>query len=863
VEQRLRTLESSSTARVGDYVLSQTGTDLAVSKPGAATFTLNNIPQQVQQATTALAATSAFDWTTLFTELGIPKQTAAALATWLQQIIGAINKLFNPNTSGLSNDPFSIITNGLAALQGQFNTFIDNLDGTLGLLPGTLDNGDGTFTILVDEAFTALETGDGTVMNTPQLVRNFIDNDLKTGQQILDMLVTQLSNAPGIAGTQTGNNLATLGAALTAINVVNITGYQTGTNLGETFQQTWDAVSTAFGHLPAGASLSDIINAGTMAMANLAQAVEMGQGNSTYVAQMAVNNPIHHAVDPSLTASFDLGTFVPQQTIDVVPGIAVSSYIWMNAGMIKNDVAWQGWNTTGLTGARANVYDVDLLTGVETLVGETGDVLSSIGSDPTNPWIYAPLTIPITVTQLSCYRTEIQVEGDGTHTMLGYPDHPLAPNSNVFPPQMGAIRTSQTTPTNNSVGTPGHGTGTATASITPVNVGDYIVAQVTGYGAVPTGCTYDGTPMTLVTGVDLDNIATNGALQFYGIYAPSTAPASIVATSAGNFVTVNAMGYADVADVSSGPNNYGSGSALTVAVEGIAGTLMVAGFGAENLFGGAQTMTFSLGNQRIYDATATAADTVIYIGGDSDALGTTGFSSSLGSFITNWGAISLRLIGTTIFAPVSIPSPTYSSIVPWVAMSSESTSTHGVQGDTQTFYGASGSHTYDVPPWAAHVDIIVLGAGGGGQSEQGYNEGQGGMAGHWAGVTLEVGVDVAASAALSVTVGAGGAHPTFYWEDGSPGEASTVSWTPLGGSTVTSPLTGAGGAGGTTEIDIFNYDGQAAGDFTWNGKKYQGGLEAGINFPGNAPGGGGGGAVFFLFGANGADGGVWIVARQT
>lgn len=169
-----------------------------------------------------------------------------------------------------------------------------------------------------------------------------------------------------------------------------------------------------------------------------------------------------------------------------------------------------------------------------------------------------------------------------------------------------------------------------------------------------------------------------------------------------------------------------------------------------------------------------------------------------------------------------------------------------------TTHTTVGAVTYSIPYWADTLDVVVLGAGGGGNNGTTLVTGQGGTAGQWAQKILTRGVDFPLTAtSLTVTVGAGGAA------NGGTGGASQVTGTGV----VT--MTANGGVGGGNSGQV---QGKGSGNFTCNGIVYTGSSDttgSTNNIPGNAPGGGGrGGNALGGAGGVGARGQVWIRAWQ-
>ncbi|AYB69929.1 hypothetical protein SEA_MUCHMORE_7 [Mycobacterium phage MuchMore] len=183
--------------------------------------------------------------------------------------------------------------------------------------------------------------------------------------------------------------------------------------------------------------------------------------------------------------------------------------------------------------------------------------------------------------------------------------------------------------------------------------------------------------------------------------------------------------------------------------------------------------------------------------------------------------------------------------------------------EATTEFTTEGAYTYNIPANCRFLDIIVLGAGGGGQALLAIlNVGASGLPGEWNSVTLQRGVDIPwGLAQITGSVakgGAGGLGPSIL--PGAWGEASTANYTLLNGSSAT--LTANGGSGGIGWADRNGARGKSPGNFTWNGKLYVGGGAAtGDNQAGKPPGGSGSGHYpGFGSGQSGARGQVWIRA---
>jgi hypothetical protein len=223
---------------------------------------------------------------------------------------------------------------------------------------------------------------------------------------------------------------------------------------------------------------------------------------------------------------------------------------------------------------------------------------------------------------------------------------------------------------------------------------------------------------------------------------------------------------------------------------------------------------------------------------------------------------SVRNSGTSA-PPSTAWTPTYSNNVAFVEHAVSASIVpipHGAQ--INTFNTGGSSPTLPIPDWANTVQVIAVGAGGGGHQGGTYGiNGKGGDEGAWSTASWVRGTDFTGSMSISIHVGAGGAGGNGVGSaaNGQDGTNSTASIT---GHTVTATF-GAGntgvGAGGS------DMQGDSPGNQVYDGITYVGGPQQntfGAN--GAAPGGGGAGGNYVSFqpGGSGAAGAVWIRFKQ-
>jgi hypothetical protein len=111
-------------------------------------------------------------------------------------------------------------------------------------------------------------------------------------------------------------------------------------------------------------------------------------------------------------------------------------------------------------------------------------------------------------------------------------------------------------------------------------------------------------------------------------------------------------------------------------------------------------------------------------------------------------------------------------------------------------YTVAGAYTYEIPYWCSAIDLILLGAGGGG-TYGGINNGVGGGAGSWKTATLESGPDTPwATTTISIAVGHGGAPGAASGASAMAGGNTTAGWESSSGPTT--ETASGGGAGAAT-----------------------------------------------------------------
>ena len=387
-----------------------------------------------------------------------------------------------------------------------------------------------------------------------------------------------------------------------------------------------------------------------------------------------------------------------------------------------------------------------------------------------------------------------------------------------------------------------------------------------------------GAGMTLSSSINFNNTTGGGVALFYlNNVAAGTYTMAFSASGMGTIYAIyaNSVSYLNVNTVTAGATNYNSlqQSRNATAVASNIGQMLV---GISAAASGVSGSTFSIGVNGVSRAntTLTGSSTNYLSTAIEDQPGwtTAVFNYSLsaahpGSTAT---AILTPCMGA---APSTINSPSLSPNIPWFGLSGQSPPL--VINPQVTEYSTAGTFTYNIPTWMAsgyYIDIVCLGAGGGGNYDQdyvlyGFYGGYGGAAGAWNNVTLQYGVDIPLTTnTISVTVGAGGGGA--YIAAATAGGNSSVTITGYGSRTATggapavnsNAYNGNWQYGGTPAANLFN-------TITYNGGK--GGCYY-ISLPtGNGAGGGGGALVWSgnawypYAGMGGTPGAVWITAYTT
>jgi hypothetical protein len=614
--------------------------------------------------------------------------------------------------------------------------------------------------------------------------------------------------------------------------------------------------------------------------------------NQTSLNNRAVTKPSYNAIDPTADSVFPLSSISGSSSATTVSVTAAQSAMGIigtpDAG-VKQSVEWLGYGPATITGVYYNIYSMNGSTGALTLVYASPNVVGNItlgGSSPTWVNLAIPAANYLTAQQNTYYAMEVVIAGTGTYSLAGI-NHawlPSAGHPTAYPKQLAVTRAISAgtiaidaAPAGTNVAVAGAATQntnvTIAATATALVVGVTVVTAANTTSAPTISCKIGSTTLAQLGVYQYGPVGgVCSTVALYGLINPPTGAQTITTTATPNplasdaaYLSVGVDTYTNVASFGTAQTANGSTAAPSHTVtSGATGGRIVQMFGVVQAN---VSLTLSAYNQTQRQNVASGASSYgSCVMGDAAGAASVTISATLSS-AASWGSVAVPLNPAPAAPPSSIPSPTWSQTVPWMALSGAAAATTYAPLVTQ--YAAAGSYTYSVPSWMKagnHFDILVVGAGMGGQGGGGPSNGVGGGAGIWATpVTLVYGVDIPTSTtSFTVTIGAGGIGGAGGggFPSGSAGAQSQVAMT---GHTTITANGGSSAAGSTTGLSPGNQPLTGADGYA--GIYYGGGAQPAASANGNAPGGGGGGGIWGYFnalaagpGGKGGDGGVWIRA---
>jgi hypothetical protein len=227
----------------------------------------------------------------------------------------------------------------------------------------------------------------------------------------------------------------------------NVAGIGGAFDIGQTIQDTWDFLWSGFNQLfGIGKSPAQLANSAQNVSAAALLAISQAEENSTILA-IRNNTPLYVGVDEATESTFlmtDLIGSTDPPNFAVTQSTATMGYIRISQAALKGFVSWFGKGFTSITAAYVDIYKVDTVTGVHTLVHSSNDQSGMIGGS----WGYLQYFLPeanrITAIPGDVFGIELRVVGAGTHTIAGKNITWLPTNSLVRPKSLASARNAGT-----------------------------------------------------------------------------------------------------------------------------------------------------------------------------------------------------------------------------------------------------------------------------------------------------------------------------------------------------------------------------------------------------------------------------------
>jgi hypothetical protein len=737
---------------------------------------------------------------------------------------------------------------------------------TTGLIPAiTAAMTDGTGLVLTDTLVQAI-TGTTNVNNPQSAVTDALQ--IIPYQSVLGLL-----GATEVGGTI--QNFVDTGVNAIQNNAV------TGNSLS-VFGSALNSLTNLLGFTTAGAPPSGSLN-------------YIAVGSSQWITNTAVMKPVTVNLDVTMDSSVDLATLNPWGgTLQMIPafdsntGYGMVGFVTTPSGGQKEAIAWLGHPTGGTAPSNFSLAVYKLIFGDPTYgtywqgIYASGDIHTSVGTGTSPVWNYWNLpsanffdTKQGEVLAVACWTF------DQTYNFVGatdsQPAHPTA-----YPQFRGALLGALGPAFSNVSTGPGYGGWPGYSEpIALTNDDNFVCIPVHIYfaaAAPPTSFSCDINGTVSLPLIDYyvyygDGTSSWGIYWFGAQFNPGqfggSATVHVNVTGGTNgLVEGHALSFSFV----SGASGYGhaNGTSATVAM-----TVPVNG-GAASLVASATNAAFPMANTNgspLYNIPFVSGQNFSTVAGVAGvAVGTTAspaWSFSAGG-TANWGIAGLYLSGIYVWPGPYTGNPSSSAFMypqantPYFGLSA-------TPGQTQygpippvllTYYGSTVIQNPAVTyPWANYFDLVVCGAGAGGDAG-GYLQGSyGGPCGNWAGVTGTPAL--MGTSNLTITVGAPGSGGYTQSMGGYTGGTSSITipgWGTVGAaggvghgtSIATGSASGSGGVSAPTE----NYTNAYGGNDQFPGGA--GGATPGA--VGQQPGGGGAGGNAYYTGSyvQGGQGGPGI-----
>lgn len=644
----------------------------------------------------------------------------------------------------------------------------------------------------------------------------------------------------------TGSSTPPTSSSVTQVQAGAVPAVGNQANLLDAVQAGWDALVQAFtGTTDTGHSLGGLANAASTTATTASNAQTVAQAATMVQAQQTAAKAAYAAFgDVTADVTFEVGptyNLASMPTISVTAASSAIGYIVTPDNVNKLSVLFVAETVGTVTGVYINVYSVGA-AGLCTNVIAGSNIVSEIGT--LEAVIYDDFASALTVTPGSQWAIEAVVTGSGSLAMMGLGPS-WAPTNSVVPlGTSGGTRTS--TPTHNAAGAGSFTTASSTTfswSHTLSSSATGILIEFVANGAV-SSVKVGGVTATLLGS---KVIASSITAYVYGLLSPPTGTQTVLVTlTTSTSLNGNSDSYIGVSSFGTAATNSGAGTTASVVVSSASGQTAVAAMfddsgGALSAFN--QTSRWNTGSS-------------FYAGVFGDAAG----ASTITFQATSpgpWAAIGVSLVGSATPTPPGTFTPTATTSIPLFGMSANGGTSTPVFAPETANYTTHGTYTFTLPTWfkagVDFLDAILLGPGGGGGGGIGDAGSSGGTTSVTVGgTTITAASGSGAAAGNTNAAGAVGASPgnqTYQSTTYYGGSASSYSY---GLVTVGSSPGGGGAGGGTSGTYGFGGHSGAWTTHTFNPT----GTTVSVTV-----GAGGSGSPFF--GAeDGADGAVWLVARQ-
>ena len=265
---------------------------------------------------------------------------------------------------------------------------------------------------------------------------NFILNPtglLTTLADIVDAIYEALTNV--VRGP--GDPFTDLQEVLQNIPFFNILGIGGPGNIGGSVQATWDQlIGGLVGAIGTGAGLSDLFNISQV----VSSRATLGQF-SWDILGIRNNRPLNSGFFPTTRSNIGLDSVALAASpplLTITETTALTSYERISENLSVGLVSWQGQGVVNITDCRINLYKMNPVNGVNSLVHASTNQAGLLSGSMAQVVYSLPAAISFLATEI--IGVEIVTRGAGTHSIAGKTT--WLPNQAVFPQRYGSRRNS-------------------------------------------------------------------------------------------------------------------------------------------------------------------------------------------------------------------------------------------------------------------------------------------------------------------------------------------------------------------------------------------------------------------------------------